>query len=178
MGIDPTLTAHELEVIEEMEHSQAKGKRLESLIQALFSEIPGFQFEGSNVLSYYKTGELDLLFSNDHYNFLDDPLLIECKSSGYPVDGASVSSFSTTLRYRGCRRGVLIALNGVNGKPLKHSAGFFHQTAALIEGIRMLIVTAEDLKKLTSGEDIVRMLKRIHLDLVKHQVQTIEDSGV
>jgi hypothetical protein len=178
MAIDPAHTADELTAIGEMEHSQVKGKRLETLMQSLFSQVPGFTFEYSNVQNFFKTEELDLMFSNADYNFLDDPLLIECKSSGAPVDGKSVSYFATTLRHRGCRNGVLVALNGVTGTPLKHTAGFFHQTAALIEGVRVLIVTAEDLKSLTSGEEIVRLLKRVQLGLVRQQVQAIEDSGV
>jgi hypothetical protein len=178
MPFDPAWVRSELTAIRVMRHSRAKGKRLENLINTIFSEIPGLIFEEADVKNVHGTLEIDLFFWNDQLlkglRALDCPLIIECKSSSDPVEGRDLRYFGNLLRDKGQRDGILVALQGVTGDADANSAGFYHQTVALIDGVRILIVTGEDLLTLTSGKDLVRLLKRALLTLVKRQVQDSE----
>lgn len=51
----------------------------------------------------------------DGLYFLDVPLLIEGKSSSNPVDGRDFEPFATTVKHRGRRDEILVALGGVTG---------------------------------------------------------------
>ena len=65
-----------------------------------------------------------------------------------------VSWFLTKIRHRGVRFGILIAANGITGEPEHLSrANFLVAVELATSGIRTVIVTREEIEKLTSGED-------------------------
>jgi hypothetical protein len=175
MSIDSSWVANELTAIDALGHEpQEKGKRLETLVATIFSLVSGLQYEGANLLNFYRTEEVDLLFWNDRerdgVHFLDCPLIIECKSSKTPLSGRDLRYFATMLRDKGRSSGVLVALAGVAGDEEAVTAGFYHMTASLIEGVTVLVVTRDDLLALQSGADLVALLKRRLLSVVKSQV--------
>lgn len=179
MGLDHDWIEGELAGIAEMRHSQRKGKRLEELIRAIFSEVPGLDFDEANVKNIHGTFEIDLFFWNDQLleglRALDCPLIVECKSTPNPLGGRDLRYFASLIRDKGQRDGILVALGGVAGDAEANSAGFYHQTVALIDGVRILIVTGDDLLTLRSGKDLVRLLRRALMTLVKRQVQDSEN---
>lgn len=175
MTLDPAWIASELAEIDSLgEKPQEKGKRLETLIASIFSDVEGLHFELSNLKNFYQTEEIDLLFWNDRerhgLHFLDCPLIVECKSSKSALSGRALRYFATTLADKGRSSGVLVALSGVAGKETAATAGFYHMTAALTQGVSVLLVTREDLLSLTSGAGLVALLKRRLLSLVTSQV--------
>lgn len=175
MTLDTAWIKAELAAIDALvDKQQEKGKRLETLMTAIFSSIDGLRFEGSNTLNFYKTEEIDLMFWNDRerlgVHFLDCPLIVECKSSKTPLSGRDLRYFATTLRDKGRCSGVVVALAGVAGKPEESTAGFFHMTAALMDGVTLLVVTEEDLLAIGSGADLVALLQKRLIEVVKSQV--------
>ncbi|VXB65757.1 hypothetical protein [Brevundimonas sp. G8] len=174
MTLDPDWIAAELKAIAETPEAQPKGARLEALMRTIFEAVPGLVFEGSNIKNSYGTEEIDILYWNeaprDGLHFLDCPLIVECKSSGHPVPGRDVRYFATLLKDKSRRNGILIALNGVTGDKDFPSAAFFHLTAAMIDGVTVLVITGDDLRKLTSGNDLVRALRVAMTEMVKRQV--------
>ena len=175
MTIDAAWIANELSVIDRLDHEpQKKGKRLETLIKGIFLTVPGLEFDAADRRNFYQTEEIDILFWNDFerdgVHFLDCPLIVECKSSKTPLSGRDLRYFATTLRDKGRRSGVLVALAGVAGKEENATAGFFHMTAALHEGVTVLVVTREDLLALSSVSNLVKLLKQRQLSLVRSQV--------
>jgi hypothetical protein len=178
MTLDPAWIAAALEEIAATPKAQLKGKRLEDLVRTIFEAVPGLKFEGSNLKNEYGTEEIDLLFWNDSVldgvYFLDCPLIIECKSSGKPVSGRDVRYFATSLKDKGRRSGVLVALNGIRGDEASISAGYFHLTAALGDGVTILILTADHLRSFKSGADVVAALRKALTELVKRQVLASE----
>jgi hypothetical protein len=178
MTLDPTWIADEIKTIEAITKAQPKGKRMEDLVKTIFEAVPGLSFEGSNLKNEYGTEEIDLIFWNDNLleglHFLDCPLIVECKSSGKPVAGRDVRYFATSLRDKGRRYGVLVALNGITGDEDNLSAGYFHLTAAMGDGVTVLILTADDLVKLASGADVVAALRRVLTHMVVRQVRQSE----
>lgn len=174
MTLDPDWIAAELKVIEETVESQPKGAKLEALMRTIFGAVPGLVFEDSNVKNAFGTQEIDILYWNEQpregLHFLDPLLIVECKSSGQAVPGHQVRYFATTLKDKARRNGVLVALNGVTGDADFQTAAFFHLTAAMFDGIMVLVITGDDLRKLTSGDDLVRALRLAMTDLVKRQL--------
>lgn len=179
MTFDPTWIASELKAIDGLgDKPQEKGKRLETLIATIFSDVDGLHFQGANLKNFYQTEEIDLLFWNDQerqsVHFLDCPLIVECKSSTVPLSGRDLRYFTTTLGDKGRRNGVLVALSGVAGNEKAATAGFFHMTVAMTTGVSLLLVTRDDLLSLTSGQDLVALLRRRLLALVTSQVLEAE----
>ncbi|RVD41227.1 hypothetical protein EN858_16215 [Mesorhizobium sp. M4B.F.Ca.ET.215.01.1.1] len=159
---------------EETEEAHRKGKRLETLIATIFRAVPGLALEDQDVVSDFGTQEIDLYFMNtcpiDGLHFLDCPLIVECKGWSSAVSSRELRYFASLLKDKGRRSGVFIALEGVAGNPANRTAGFFHLTAAMIEGQTVLILTGEDLLDIGSGEDLVKLLQRRLMDQVKSQV--------
>ena len=178
MTLSPAWIAAELEGIAAETKSHLKGKRLEELMQVVFEDVPGLTFEGSNLTNGFGTEEIDLYFWNDSVrdglHFLDCPLIVECKSSGNPVSGRDVRYFATSLKDKGRRSGILIALNGITGDEEDVTAGYFHLTAALGDGVTVLILTAAHLVSYSSGTDVVADLRKALLALVRSQVLSDE----
>ncbi|WP_193369331.1 restriction endonuclease [Pelagibius marinus] len=174
-ALDPSHIAAEIEAIRaETNNSSGKGKRLEALIATIFRAVPGLSLEDQDITSNYRTQEIDLYFMNerplDGLHFLDCPLIVECKGWSCAVDGRELRYFATTLKDKGRRSGVFVALEGITGNADDRTAGFFHVTTAMAEGQTVLIVTGEDLLGIASGDDLVKLLKRRLMDQVKSQV--------
>lgn len=175
MTFNAAWIAAELKVIDALAGKpQEKGKRLETLISKIFSQVSGLQYEGTNLRNFYKTEEIDLLFWNDRerdgLHFLDCPLIVECKSSTAPLAGRDLRYFATALQDKGRTSGVIVALAGLAGDEAAATAGYYHMTAALGQGTNVLLVTRADLLALTSSADLVSLLKRLLLSLVRTQV--------
>jgi len=180
--LDPAQIAAELAAIRNEANSDAKGRRLEKLIAVIFKAIPGVELEDQDIVSDYQTEEIDLFFWNDRakegLHFLDCPLIIECKGWSRPVDGRELRYFATLLKDKGRSNGVFVALEGLTGNAKDLTAGFFHIASAMAAGQTVLIITGADLEGITSGEDLVALLRRRLLDQVKHQVAAIEGRAV
>ena len=90
---------------------------------------------------------------------LVDFFLVECKGWKDAVNSEQVSWFLTKIRHRGVRFGILIAANGITGEPEHLSrANFLVSVEMATFGIQMVIVTREEIEKLTSGEDFARLI--------------------
>jgi hypothetical protein len=160
----------------------AKGKRLEALISMIFKAVPGLELDDQDVVSDYKTEEIDLFFWNERLkeglHFLDCPLIVESKGWSKPVPGRELRYFATLLKDKGRSSGIFIALEGITGMAKQRTAGFFHVASAMADGQTVLIITGEDLLSVTSGEDLVAILRRRLLDQVRSQVAAVEGTAI
>ena len=174
MILDPTWIADELKAISASTRPEVKGPRLEALIRAIFLSVPGLDLEDQDVESSYGTEEIDLYFWNDReregLHFMDCPLLVECKAWSRPASGRDLRYFATVLKDKGRSSGVFVALQGLAGNPATKSAGFFHVATAMAAGQTVLLITGNDIAKLKSGTDLVRLLRRRLTDQVRDQV--------
>ena len=164
----------ELTEIRSIKNPNAKGRRLEALVRRIFSDIPGLSLDDQDVISSYKTQEIDLYYFNarerEGLHFLDCPLIVECKGWTGPVDGRELRYFANLLKDKGRRDGIFVALNGVTGDPDVPSAGFYHVATALAGGQLVLVVTGDDLMAACETGGIIALLRRRMLDQVKRQV--------
>lgn len=95
---------------------------------------------------------------------------MECESSKSAQSGRDLRYFATTLADKGRSSDILVALSGVAGEETAATAGFSHMTAALTQGVSVLLATREDLLSLTSVVGLGALLKRRLLSLVTSQV--------
>lgn len=142
-----------------------KGRALEEYICTLFATIPGIDIVERNALNAFHTEELDIALWNDgHHSGLR--FLVECKNWSAPVGSNEVSYFAARLHQRGCDHGFLIAANGVTGTPEDLTAAHFQLATALASGIRIVVLTRQELEAVASASELCILVKRKLCQLV------------
>lgn len=148
-----------------------RGRHLENMLTYLLESVPGCQVQ-RNTLNYYGTEEADLTVANERISgglrMLPDMFLVECKNWSHPVDSTTLGYFVNVVVDRGCTLGVLAAARGITGHQEHRSRAYAIGAAALIRKIRILVITDEDLRRLTSAADFVALLHRRNLALTAH----------
>jgi hypothetical protein len=95
-----------------------------------------------------------------HVGFLDSVLIVECKHAADPVGSAAVGWFVRKLQDRGCRHGILIALNGITGSGDGQSNAHSEVLTALVrDGIKILVLSRAEILGLANTEDLIALLK-------------------
>lgn len=140
-----------------------KGRALEDLLEHLLCGIPGVTLYDKDVHNTAHSQELDLVFWNTKLdtglNFLPEVLLVECKNWLIPVGAAEIEVFVAKLRSRACTHGVLFAANGITGNPNGPTAGHNSLQLALASGIRVLVLTLDEVSILPNARGLVEVLK-------------------
>lgn len=141
----------------------ARGRNYENLLDYLISSIPGCEV-ARNSLNHYGTEEADLSVSNmrlrEGLPLLPEYFLVECKNWSSAVDSTTLGYFVNVVADRGCSLGVLAAANGITGHQEHRDRAFAIGSNALIRGIRILVITSDDLRALTHPDDLVKLLHK------------------
>lgn len=148
----------------------ARGKAFEDLACRLLEDLRGIEPPPMrNRLNKFGTEEIDLAVFNLRHpgglRQLPEVFLVECKNWSSPTGSAEVSYFASRLRNRGCDLGILVSANGITGDPTTRTDAYFEGAIALSQGIRILVITADDIAKLTSDDDLISLLHRRFLCL-------------
>jgi len=146
-----------LKKIENAKTNNDKKKTLESFAAYFASLIQGWTVHDTNIIM--NAEEIDLMIENNLYsNKWGDPILIECKNWSKPVGKDEIVLFIDKLKLLHCSVGILIAKNGITGTE-KADAGLRVREALWKEGLRVIILTIDDLKSMINGEIIKDILK-------------------
>jgi hypothetical protein len=141
------------------------------MLSYLLESVPGCHVQ-RNTLNYYGTEEVDITVANEKADgglrMLPEIFLVECKNWSDPVDSTTLGYFVNVVVDRGCSLGVLAAASGITGHQEHRSRAYAIGAAALVRGVRILLITAEDLRKLGSPNDLVALLHRRNLSLTAH----------
>ena len=147
-----------------------KGKLLEDLACYLFEAVPGISQSARDTKNTYDTEEIDVAFWNERHsrglkelNFL---LLVECKNWAAPVGSMEVNWFITKIRNRALDFGVLIAAHGITGSADDKKQAHDVVSKALMDGVRIVILTRTEIEALDSSEELVATLKRKLCELI------------
>lgn len=154
-----------LAVVDEAATNAAKGKAFEDLACYLLEGVPGVRITVRNESNTFATEEIDVACLNqsdpEGLGSLMDFFLVECKGWKDAVTSEQVAWFLTKSRHRGMRFGILIAANGITGEPEHLSRANFLVSAELASfGIKMVIVTRQEIEQLSSGEQFARLIIR------------------
>lgn len=152
-----------LAIVDDPPSKAAKGKALEDLACYLLDGIPGIKITARNELNTFATEEIDVACMNENdpagLGGLVDFFLVECKGWEDAVNSEQVSWFLTKIRHRGVRFGILIAANGITGEPEHLSRAHFLVGAEMARfGIKMVIVTRQEIEQLFSGEEFGKLI--------------------
>jgi hypothetical protein len=143
--------------------AKAKGDALEELICHIFGAISGITVTRRNKFNAFDTEEIDVAFFNDQANgdlpFLPWIILVECKNWRAPVGSEQVSWFDTKLRNRGLEFGILVATNGITGDSTVLSDAHLIIARALQEKRKLIVLTRDELLKLTDSSELVHVIK-------------------
>lgn len=168
LTLDPGIIAERLKAAATATNTDAQGKAYEELADYLFSCIPGCTTE-RNIFNEFDTEQIDVAIGNERLAgglpLLPDVLLVECKDWAQPVDSKTVGYFMNILAGRSIAVGVLIAANGTTGGNDMKNANALGLAAAP-RGIKVLVITTDDIRSLSSTADFVDLLNRRYLRAV------------
>jgi hypothetical protein len=148
-----------------------KGKALEDLVVYIFEKIPGVEIYETDVMNFHLTEELDVVLWNEKEenglkNF-PEIIFIECKNLATNVSTHDLAYFITKVRNKGLNFGILIASIGITGSENRSTRAHFEIPLALRDGIRIIVITIEDIVNLSNVNDLLFLIKskicRLHV---------------
>ncbi|WP_225731100.1 restriction endonuclease [Nocardia sp. JCM 34519.1] len=161
--LDPAIVRHYLDVARTAPDTDTQGKALEALAFYLFECIPGCLAERNGV-SHFRSEQIDVGVCNgkhqDGLHALPHVILVECKDWSQPVDSSTLGYFINILDNRRVEAGILIAANGITGEARDHTYAHSLGVSALARGIKVLVITTEEIQKLTCTSEFVELLLR------------------
>lgn len=133
-------------------------------MKLLFETVPGVRAIESDVKNAANTEEVDIVFWNQPnprgLYFLGVPFLSECKNWARKVSGQEIVIFANTMRGRCVRDGVLVAAQGITGKPGELYEAHYEIAEAARAGQRILVLTRAEIEAFNSYRDLVNQLER------------------
>lgn len=138
-----------------------KGDSFESLSEYLFEHLNGVvvQHKDQNTPSE----EIDLVLWNAQVEDVLRPweaiILVECKNWSTPSGAPVLDSFIGKMRRRRLTTGIFIAANGVTGNYNRMDGAIGIIQAAMQDGIRVITITLDDIKAITSLDDIRELIR-------------------
>ncbi len=140
--------------------NQEKGRSLENLIEYLMQSIPGVRVIGKDANCGDEELDLILFNSQTHPNLKpwSSIILIECKNWSNAIDGHEISWFLRKMEERKVENGIFVAVNGVTGDFRGNRGGKRFIIDALSRRIRVIVLTREDLDRITSVNDLCEIL--------------------
>lgn len=165
-----------LEAVENAQGNAEKGASFESLVEALLTSLDGVQIEHRD--ARMDAEEIDLVVWNaqveEVFRPWDAVILVECKNWSTRVDAPQLDSFIGKMRRRNLKTGLFVAANGVTGGFLDGGGGSVGATelikSALQEGIRVVVVTLDDLRAIDSLDKLRDLLRTRYCGLFVHRV--------
>jgi hypothetical protein len=140
-----------------------QGHALENLVCYLFERLPGISVTRRNRSNAFATEEIDVAFWNEKHRlglyFLPEIILVECKNWSSPVTSMEVSWFKEKIISRGLTFGILVATRGITGDPSQHTAAHSIVAGALRDQRRLVIITGEELARISDTRDLITLLK-------------------
>jgi len=146
-----------------------KGRSLERALRYAFECIPGVDCLMQNQKNSFETEEVDLIFSNiahdDGLSRFETEFLVEAKNWSKKVGAIEINWFSTKMRRRNRKTGVLVAASGITGHKERMTAARQELVSSLQEGQEVIVLTREELEAVSSGKRLAELLlqKRDHL---------------
>ncbi len=139
--------------------NHAKGETMADLVEYAFSQVSGLTLRHRGYTYPDHTAEIDLVFSNRP--FISQlptsgvTLFVECKNEARKIAATQVRSFSSKLRDRNQRMGLMVSRTGLSGRNATHAHGVIARE--MQDGHSILVLTMADLSPLVSTDDLVRL---------------------
>lgn len=153
-----------------------KGAAFEELSAYVFSALDGVEVTHRN--ARLPAEEIDLVLWNAQIEPVlrpwNDVILVECKNWSSPVGAQLLDAFIRKLQRRACTTGIFVAALGVTGGFINGNGNEIGAarilSSALEQGIRVVVLTLDDLRQISSVDDIRNLIKRRYCGLFVHRV--------
>ena len=146
-----------------------QGRKLEDLTSHIFGKIPGVEVISRNQPDKLHGQEIDVLLWNTQARnglfFLPNIIPIECKNFSKSIEGMILNWFVKKIRNKGLSYGIIVARSGISGDESKETFAYHELANALHDGIRIIVITGQDLEKITDTSQFVEMLRQKLLNL-------------
>ena len=142
--------------------TEERGDALECLCRFLFEKVDGVRFHARDLLNAKRSQEIDLSFwvaTHSPLSFMPYVLLVEAKNRTDRVGSQEVNWFVSKLERRKLTHGILVAMNGISGSDKRGSHAWDVVIKAVHDGIRVVVLTREDLDSLSCADDLVRRIQ-------------------
>jgi hypothetical protein len=141
----------------------------QELFSYLLGKVPGIRTR-PNAIDPFQAEEIDIAVANTNSTnglaCFPYVFLVECKDWDKPVDSPSVAVFIDKLMNRYVELGILVAANGITGDPRLLKAAQFKVAMAQGRGVRVLVLTLDDLCSVKTTQKLVALLVDRLLDLI------------
>ncbi|MBN8197759.1 restriction endonuclease [Thalassospira povalilytica] len=164
-----------IRLVDDAETIHEKGQRFEELSAYLFEHLDGVEVIERDV--HMASEEIDLVLWNAQTEEVLRPweavILVECKNWSEAVGAAVLDNFVNKVRRRALKIGIFIAANGVTGNFVKGDAndrgavGILR--SALQDGLRIIVITMDDIRAVNSLDDIRDMVKKKYCGIFVHK---------
>jgi hypothetical protein len=149
------------QILYKVDHDDRKGLELEVLADYLLSSIPGFRTKRrmrSESTDYDVLCALEGL-DKDFRSELWKYILVECKNWNKPADYSVISKFISTIESTRCKAGIIFSKKGITGNKNDKYARREVIKVYQRNGITLIVVDRNDLKKVAEGSNFVEMLR-------------------
>lgn len=154
-----------------------KGTTLENLAAYLFPCLDGVELRDRDI--HTDSEELDLVLWNARtepvLSSWNDVILVECKNWSTPVGSRDVAWFVNKVRDRRLVNGIFVAKHGVtgdflNGTRAQEGASVMLYNALIRDGIKIIVLTFDDLTALTTEDQLRELIKTRYCKLFVKKV--------
>lgn len=156
--------------------AQQKGRSFELLSIYMFEHLDGVDVTEHDIRM--PSEEIDIVLWNAQIEEIlrpwDSIILVECKNWSATVGAPVLDNFVNKVRRRSLTTGIFVAANGVTGGFVRGdgtdpgAVGIL--TSALQDGIRVIVITMDDIRAITSLDDIRALIKKRYCGLYVHKV--------
>ena len=143
----------------------ARGRAFEQLFAHFLEPIPSVVFE-TDTVNFAQSDEIDIAVAHNPWQSglgcYPSLFLVEAKNWDTDVDSPSIGAFTDRLRDRHLELGILFTTKGVTGDKESRRAAHHKAASAQVSGIRLVLITVEDVLRLRTSEEFTLLLiKRV-----------------
>jgi restriction endonuclease len=173
---DPAGLATLITQVDGAPNANDKGSSFELLAKYLFENLDGVEVHQHDI--QMAAEEIDIVLWNSQREDVlrpwDPVILVECKNWTSRVDAKALDSFIAKVRRRALKTAIFVAANGVTGGFVagdgKELGAASIIASALQEGIRVIVITMDDIRGLASLDDLRSLIKSRYCGLFVHKV--------
>jgi len=165
----PTRILQLLRQIEHAETNNSRGEAFEDLCCYLLGKVRGVRIGRRDALNYPGSQEMDIICwvdcGSSPLSFIPWILVVEAKCYTDPVSSKEVGAFVDKLRRRRVEYGILVAMNGISGELVNGTHAWDIIRRALWDGIRVIVLTGDDIRSVQTTEAFVTLIQDKLMDL-------------
>lgn len=163
---DPERLREMLDNAESASEAAVRGRLFEDLLTYIFECVPEVRVV-QNSVNFFGAEQVDIAVGHrGAFGSLPNHFLVECKNYEHPVDSKAVGYFLYICISKKVQLAVICASNGLTGNADDLTYAHSLALAASALGLRLVVLTRNDIVNLTDHLSIVELLEDRHLKAI------------